>query len=126
MKQEIADRWVRELRLPGRPQIQGNLSSLIGDCCLGVLCKIAVEDGVIETIYSNNENLIRYGVNDDFDVYNLPRAVIEWAGMHSVTGEFDGSLIDGFETRNDLALLNDRGRTFSEIADIIEAHVQEL
>ncbi len=81
-------------------------------CCLGVLCELAVEAGVIDAPaldggwwYAGGEAAI------------LPRKVMNWAGLVSQSGLYS--------TKNDeecLASDNDNGMTFEEIAKIIEKH----
>lgn len=76
-------------------------------CVLGVLCELAVENGIIEKsgqytkTYSNNYK------------YSLPPKVAKWAGVN----HYKDANIPVF-----LSGLNDVGKTFSELADIIEEH----
>lgn len=105
MKKEIKERWVAALRSGNFRQAQGYLSKNGGYCCLGVLCELAAEDGVVEK-----------GERDEFSTlydeegYVLPPAVIAWAGVEDEYG------------RDSLGLAekNDHGTPFNEIADIIE------
>lgn len=95
MNQDIKVRWVAALRDPESVQGQSFLGTPEGKrCCLGVLCDLAVQDGVIAppaiTTQATNEVLQYDGVtqdlppkvrtwadlvnNDDDDVYGLPSA----------------------------------------------------
>lgn len=88
-------------------------------CCLGVLCEMAVEAGVIErdpdTVTFPSQSATYYGVKRDYSSSFLPEAVQEWAGINSV-GEF----INDTGSRDSLVDHNDNGKTFRQIADIIE------
>lgn len=79
-------------------------------CCLGVLCEIAVEQGIIT--YDGHT----YNSSDSSNNSLLPSVVVNWAGLKSespfvVTPENESIA---------LVSLNDNGRSFSEIADYIE------
>jgi hypothetical protein len=111
MNTQIKERWVEELRNGKYKQGQGNLKAIkdgeVRHCCLGVLCELAVEAGIIQ----HNEGG-GFKTNDDFPRnLILPAEVQLWA-------ELDGpnpSVGD-----NVLANLNDNGGSFTEIARIIE------
>lgn len=47
MNPAIRDRWVAALRSGQYPQAFNNLRTDDGFCCYGVLCELAVQDGVI-------------------------------------------------------------------------------
>lgn len=107
MDQEIKARWVERLRSGEIPQGHKALGAISGErCCLGVLCDIAVEDGIIEAPVS----VAGYPYTILYAGYSgLPAPVVyRWSGL-------DG----GFA--QDLAISNDNGATFEEIADLIEA-----
>lgn len=83
MKKDIKDRWVE--RLPHEEQITGHLGDSDGGrCCLGVLCDMAVEAGVIAPPVVGIEGYLVYGPNqDDLD---LPDEVMDWAGLDESYG----------------------------------------
>lgn len=104
-------------------------------CCLGVMCEIAVEEGVLTrmdaevpgTSYAYSTT----GENEAYTAY-LPPSVVEWAGMvsdqekeasheeyhYEERGSFDVGLNDS------LAAMNDNGKhDFPAIADWMEANV---
>jgi len=107
MKPEIKKLWVDALRSGEYKQGKGVLYD--GDdnsyCCIGVLCRLAELAGV--------------PMSKDYFVYpvELPEIEIaEWAGLKTLNcNEFVQ-----LEGNTRLAVLNDRGKSFSEIADIIE------
>ena len=99
MNRDIAEKWIADLRA-NPPQTTGRLFDGNGFCCLGRLC-------VVE------------GAKPKFlKGLSLPLSdTIFWAGMKSRDGRYPGGrLVED----------NDSGKTFAEIADIIEAHIDEL
>lgn len=113
MRKDIADEWVKALRSGKYKQGKQFLKTGEYYCCLGVLCDISRLDKwrVIDHSYYLCKNFV------------LPEKVVEWAGMKSSTGSF----IDVVDlSRNELTELNDSGKTFNEIADIIEKHYEDL
>lgn len=113
MNQNVKKLWVEALRSGNYVQGYGRLSTGYAHCCLGVLCDLAVKDGVVTAegdadgvIYDSEEGL-------------LPYSVTRWAGLGSQQGgrvNIDG--ISGY-----LSELNDNGFGFSELADAIEAQL---
>lgn len=110
MKPEIAKRWADALRDPKYKQGTGRLRRGDRFCCLGVLCDISGLD-----IWKDHDFLIDE-IGGPGCVY-LPRLIMEWSGIRTCHGECG---------LTSLSKLNDTGKTFAEIADIIEAHVDEL
>ena len=80
-------------------------------CCLGVLCELAVKEGIIEPGKTKGENV--YYSRKSYQV--LPKKVQLWAGLKTNVGDFKDTYSEG-----SLADLNDGGTPFSEIATIIE------
>lgn len=116
MNKRIAARWVERLRSGEIPQGVRHLGAVDGKrCCLGVLCDIAVEDGVIEApaiseagrLDSPSPSLSYAG----FDSLPHP-SIYRWSGI-----------AEGFAQY--LAEMNDAGATFEQIADLIEAEYAE-
>jgi hypothetical protein len=110
MDPDIKAEWVRRLREDNIPQ---TTNGLLGDvngrrCCLGVLCDIAVEHGVIPL--PEGGSALVYG---DKEKYVLPRVVAEWASI-DCTGRY-------YSTKS-LAIDNDNGMPFPKIADVIEEY----
>src|SRR3954454_1594362 len=94
MNCDIAERWAAALE--GGNYLQGNGKLTYIDfaepesdtelnCCLGVLCQLAVADGVPIEVARRDTGTVIY---DDHDL-TLPDAVIDWAGMRSNDGTYD-------------------------------------
>lgn len=125
MIREIRDQWLARLR-DGRLQGQRLLDyddkhGKRRQCCLGVLCELAAEAGIVTvhtgpgTDYGSNALVHSYWSGDGGrDTFYLPAAVAEWAGLDGVQGWIPGR-------SRSLAQMNDEGQTFAEIADAIEA-----
>jgi hypothetical protein len=90
-------------------------------CCLGVLCDLAVKDGVAVE-WSGEWTGVAYVARDNASgrrpTTALPPVVSEWAGL-TKWGD------DALEPREalDLTGLNDNGMPFGEIADVIERNL---
>ena len=116
MKQNIMKKWVRALRSGDYKQGQGALATRFPHkktefCCLGVLCDLAVKDGV-------DIDINKKDCEHDYDneTYYLPKSVMDWADLKSYNGLYY-SLDKGSNT---LAALNDEGQSFEKIATTIE------
>lgn len=114
MKTDIKERWVAELRSGKYSQGSTYLERDGKFCCLGVLCTLAVEDGII------NRRLGKSGVAyyDECALF-LPASVSRWAGIEGWSAEVEVSTGHG-KYVNDLTVINDNGTPFAEIADMIE------
>lgn len=117
MKEEIKEKWVAALRSGDYQQGTGYLHRTDGGqdqyCCLGVLCELAIADGIPVDVHKvPTGGYYQYGGKDSF----LPREVIAWAGM-------EGN--DDPEVHEDgsLSILNDTGHSFAKIADLIEENL---
>lgn len=144
MKAEIAELWIDRLLNGGITQTVEILGSPDGSrCCLGVLCDLAVEAGVLpapvvwtqhDAIAKGKRAFLAYGafVADapEPGACVLPDEVILWAEMHSHNGGYNPidfypvELVDKFAEY--LAADNDAGWTFAEIAELINQHKQDL
>lgn len=136
MNQDIKARWTKALRSGEFGQITGALNKIPtiydekeGFCCLGVLCEIAVEDGIIERIKYDNLGDVGYvplggkAADGYVEFAVLPVAVQEWAGLTSGNGEYSEGNDFGGPVRRTLVGANDDLRlSFSEIADIVDKH----
>jgi hypothetical protein len=108
--------WIEALRSGNFPQTAGNLHDSEGFCCLGVLCEVALRNGVRLTTdtFVEDEGLTtiwKYNENSDFP----PAEVNEWIGLQD---NEDG------EYFNSLASMNDTGKSFSAIADYLEGKAE--
>lgn len=126
MKADIKERWLERLESGEISQARGTLGRPIGSrCCLGVLCDIAVEDGIIPApIISHTQSdagkvvkIFAYG--KEGATGNLPFEVIEWAGLAEEDPEYTGR--DG--NSHSLAGLNDSAKyNFKKIAAVVRKH----
>lgn len=103
---EIMQEWAERLESGKYKQGRGALRRDDGTfCCLGVLCEIAVEAGVIpqpiQTVWTGGK--FAY----DGQTNLLPESVFTWAGLPNMSPVFSGHI---------LANANDQGTTFSSIA----------
>lgn len=113
--------WVKALRSGKYKQVQNSLTSvdqktgeILGHCCLGVLCELAVKAKVIPPPRAGSDNLYYDGENAI-----LTDAVRDWAGLKTSTGRFNGG-------DSALTVSNDEGKSFKQIARIIEQKAKEL
>ena len=128
MKKEIKKKWVKALRSGKYKQGRGELREEDRFCCLGVLCDLS-KLGEWEE-YNRMDHSFHYLIEgqpyeEDADgclpnAGYLPKPVAEWAGMKTVKGQLKNNSRYTHKIGNTLALLNDSGKSFKEIADIIE------
>lgn len=150
MKQEVAELWTEALRSGDYDQATGTLvqidtnsGDVVGHCCLGVLCDLAVKAGVAVDYEGPTKHVGEYDPTDPEDMYwtgvtydsndaLLPPSVRDWAGMKTSDGTVDipWDAPDNSEMENDwtdsLAGMNDSGKTFRDIANLIEKYTKEL
>lgn len=132
MNPEIKAQWLKDLRSGEFTQIQSRLTDGEGYCCLGVLCEQAVKAGVIDKKTTSSGDGFAYGTDATFrSEVALPEAVQDWANLdadpyvtfdHNFAGEGCEpdiqTLTEALSGAND-----DMEKTFSEIADLIEAQL---
>lgn len=109
-EQEKARRaWVRALRSGkygwGKNELHPTEKKY---CCLGVLCEVAVQRGVIETY--------------DYNTDGVPSAVQKWIGLTSKLGDIARSKYESLADYNDSVTKN----PFKRIADLIESKHEGL
>jgi hypothetical protein len=128
MNQEIKAQWVTALRSGDYKQGTSVLHRVTNGedtyCCLGVLCDLAEKAGVSVSRHNrsscscsmcNGDRVVTYGGMDDF----LPGIVKDWAGLDS-PNPTTSVQVEDTNTNASLSYLNDNGKTFEEIAAIIE------
>lgn len=131
MNLEIKVLWIHALLSGEYRQGQGTLKQeadgVALHCCLGVLCEIAEQAGVVysEPLLFGDEDSPRIQFvatenPEDRQSGVLPDAVQEWAGLDSPAGVF--YLTGALNERESLANLNDDGLPFREIVRVIERH----
>ena len=121
--------WVENLRSGEYKQLKGHLSDDEAYCCLGLACELAIKNGLNITrtcVTVDGYNLIAFG----HQTKTLPYEVAAWLGFRvgdvvgSFTKENDGDTLNS--DSECLSRLNDSGKSFAEIADVIEANQDKL
>ena len=123
MKQEIKEKWVAALRSGEYRQTRSTLRDEKGFCCLGVLTDLYLKE--------NNKEWVLINTHYSFDDENLllPQQVQEWADIdmdprlsHKKVSNAIRIILEGYQSSPPptLAVLNDYGVPFKEIADVIE------
>jgi hypothetical protein len=116
MNPVIKTKWVEALRSGGYEQGTGALRRNDKFCCLGVLCDLAAKEEVVEVGIDEHS----YKVTFDGSRNYLPDSVQNWAELdHNPRVPSP----ENTDVPTYLAYLNDEGRPFSEIADIIEENL---
>lgn len=125
----IISTWLKALRgqLPTKyKKVTGSLCKVTstrkvkGHCCLGVLCDLAAKAGIIDMPDFDGDCC--YDVWYDGSSSELSDTVLHWAGLNGFLGEF----INSKGTETSLAEYNDNGKSFKQIADIIESKPEGL
>ena len=108
MNPEVKQKWIDALRSGEYKQGYGQLCqpNTVRFCCLGVLCELAIKDG-LDVEKRKGETKTFY----DGDIAILPRKVMDWAGLENLD-----PLVNGVR----VSRLNDAGSTFPELANLIE------
>lgn len=112
MNQQIKEKWMNALRSGEYSQTRGALRTTEGFCCLGVLCDLysketGTEWGEYQKDFANSSFL--------GELATFPPKVGEWSGIERANPYF--------EEVGTLASLNDGGKEFTEIADVIEKYL---
>ena len=116
MKQEIKEKWVEALRSGEYSQTKNTLRDKHGFCCLGVLCDLyRKETGLLEWV-DEGRHFVIDGIGN---FTTLNSNVMDWAELK------DNNPMVWIDNVNitSVAQVNDRGATFSEIADLIEKNL---
>lgn len=115
MKKSIMKQWVALLRSGEFKQTTGELENKQGNCCLGILCNLALVNGICDYSISDfNENI-------SFNTARgtLPDCIKKWAGINSTLGYI-------YSLKKSLSDFNDEDKlNFNQIADIIEKHYKK-
>lgn len=115
MNAEIAKQWAEALLSRKYRQAREQLRRGDAFCCLGVLCNLHAQ--AHPEIAAQQRSTELYLNEPSF----LPEAVKRWAGLNSTRGKFPRG--GGYST---LAMSNDTGASFTQIAALIEKHAAEL
>ena len=116
MNERIKQKWIKRLRSDKYEQGEGKLKSNDKYCCLGVLCEIAVEEGIAEWREYNNKNYIISSIDTNISDTSLTRQLRGWAGI-----EVDDGLM--LIAHNDKTFDLEPGFSFNEIAQLIEDYL---
>jgi hypothetical protein len=139
MNPQVKSWWLEDLRSGKYQQCEGALTKNNRYCCLGVLADRAAKEGVCEkfveeshiSLYTDQlaDTVCYFDGKDEF----LPESVVQWAGISKDTlfkqsgvsgtkvfGGLDIIIGGGADGHITLSMLNDEGKSFQEIADIIE------
>ncbi len=120
-KRQIRIAWLNALESGKYRQGNGALSIKTSGkhreyCCLGVLCELAAKEGVVKkNVRKDVGSCTGYGEDDK--TYYLPKEVKQWAGLKSDQGAYSNTT---------LAIQNDDGKSFKEIAKLIRKHASQL
>lgn len=116
MNPEVKAKWLAALRSGEYTQGTGTLRDEFDNfCCLGVLCAIAVKDGLEIDVAAPGEN---GAWSYDGEEWFLPPKVSYWAGMDKNDPRI---AVSGYTRVSDLN--DDAGMTFEQIADVIEVEL---
>lgn len=121
MDADVKKAWVDALRSGEYKQGQGQLCQLPGGgpkhCCLGVLVDLYVKSTGL-TPAQHVDGRIETG----WEGWGVPsQDVLDWAGLTESNPEV--TVGEEYPDRTSLAGLNDRGKGFDVIADLIEAQL---
>jgi hypothetical protein len=111
MLNENAKKWVAALRSGDFRQGKCALLTEEGYCCLGVACALHIQEGLSPANIVGNK------------ATHLPEAVREWFGLRTKAGQYN-TPSDASQTW--LVNDNDYGKSFAEIANIIESEPEGL
>ena len=121
MKEEVKNLWIEALRSGEYSQTQSTLSDEDGFCCLGVLCEVAIKNGVqIEVKEGDPETGSSRSYDGEQEL--LPKSVRNWAEMEGNTGDLpERSTCLSLVEMND-----DCNKSFKQIAVTIGHYWKEL
>lgn len=125
MDKKIKRRWLRALRSGKYTQCQGSLHLKDdGFCCLGVLCDVLKKD--FKNVDWEDSGYFRYGDSNEEECRFfgcqglLPKEIAKRSKLESRDPEvIIGKDEDGYYKLMPLSKLNDEGKPFKEIADLI-------
>lgn len=119
MKYADMKKWVKALRSGEYKQTQSQLHDDTGFCCLGVLCDLHRKKTKKVGWKNKGDSL---GTKKYLDADGvLPRKVMKYYNIKDPSGRM-GYLIDDIN----LADLNDSGKSFKYIANVIEKNYKKL
>lgn len=121
MNERIKKLWLDALRSGNYKQGRDRLRDGNSFCCLGVLCDIVKDE--IGGRWEGPADNPTFVVDDQNATGALPYAVQELAGLKQQNPEIAAIRRKDDDAQYSLAGMNDGGKSFAEIADIIEEHL---
>lgn len=118
MFNDVAIKWIQALESGKYNQCTGRLNNGNGFCCLGVLCEVV---GLkFESFRDIDGNLV-WGIQEKKhrETHTTPDKAMILSGMQNVNGYIKSKGLT-------LSKMNDEGRSFKEIAQIIKENWEEL
>lgn len=127
-------KWIKALRSGKYKQGTGTLKQYnrkgqAEHCCLGVLCELYNQEmrknkkkTIPEKICDNDSDFSFGYTRFDGSCDGLPKSVRDWSGVKDTIGRFKDAKFNA----DNLADLNDTGRKFKTIANIIEENWEKL
>lgn len=112
MNSAVKEKWLEALRSGEYKQTKSRLKNENSYCCLGVLSDLFIK----ETKTGEWDNDDSFVMNNECKNINLHYKVVEWAEL--LNSNPDCKTKEG--ESSSLAEENDSGKSFEEIADIIE------
>lgn len=123
MREDVKARWISALRSGEYPQAKDALKTPSGYCCLGVLCELAVADGVIEPYdaYHDGYPWIDEDGSTNYAEAILPPPVMKWAELEDANPFVRYVQDSGAEMISaPISEPNDNGAGFNFIARLID------
>ena len=111
MNQTIKQRWIEALRSGEYEQTTKTLHNEDGFCCLGVLCDLYSKEHDLKWMSDPHNHAYKMAGSTQV----LPQFVTEWAGLKD-----DNPYVCFKDEVKPIAEVNDKGATFTEIAQLIE------
>jgi hypothetical protein len=120
MNQEIKQKWIEALRSGSYSQTKQQLKKENSFCCLGVLCDLYLKENNQDWVTQGNDTGAIVHDEEEYcmpliEVTVLPEKVYTWAGLDEENPE-----VEYAEQIMPISDVNDLGRSFKEIASIIE------
>lgn len=121
MNEKVKESWLRALRSGEYQQGTGFLRRDSSFCCLGVLCDLyAKSTGSGNWAVQGDNEFYTFKSSSDDVITCLPESVLKWAQMPLCAPDGAPELKSSSEN---LAVLNDAGFSFNQLADYIEENL---
>lgn len=118
-----AQAWIEALRSGNYKQCDGALKKGDSYCCLGVACDLYIAEHEEAKWLLAGAKVSSLPASGQV----LPHEVRDWMGLRYCDGGFVESRTSmNVRLTSTLAVTNDRGATFTEIADLIESEPESL